>query len=178
MGTIREHPKVLAVMAVFSSSEQAIAWGLAQAEANWGPLALKSELFSFEETQYYESAMGKPLQKQLLAFERRFLPDELPQRKRQTNAWEAAYATEHPSDVTRPLNLDPGYLTEAKLILATTKDRDHRIYLADGVFAECTLYFHRGAWRNRDWTYPDYQKPEYHQFFEQARRYYREQEAS
>ena len=30
----------------------------------------------------------------------------------------------------RPLNLDPGYLTPAKLVLASTKDHAHRIYLS------------------------------------------------
>jgi hypothetical protein len=49
----------------------------------------------------------------------------------------------------RPLNLDPGYLTEAKLVLATTKDRNHRLYLDRGIFAEVTLCYQRGGsgWR-------------------------------
>ena len=70
--------------------------------------------------------------------------------------------------------IDPGYVTEAKLILASTKDRDHRIYLDRGVFAENTLFYHAGAWKKRPWTYPDYQRADYHQFLTRCRDYYRQ----
>ena len=59
-------------------------------------------------------------------------PAELPLLKRRSNDWETEYRDSHPHPEARPLNLDPGYLTEAKLVLATTKDRDHRIYLSQG----------------------------------------------
>ena len=75
--------------------------------------------------------------------------------------------------LSQKLGFDPGYLTEAKLILASTKDRDHRIYLDRGIFAENTLYFHAGSWQKRPWTYPDYQRADYHQFLLRCREYYR-----
>jgi hypothetical protein len=75
--------------------------------------------------------------------------------------------------VARPLNLDPGYLTEAKLVLASTKDHAHRIYLSQGIYAEVTLSFRRGHWRHHDWTYPDYRRDDYHAFFTQCRDYFR-----
>ena len=74
-------------------------------------------------------------------------------------------------EVERPLNLDPGYLSEAKLVLATTKDRDHRIYLGQGIFAECTLYFHKQQWQPRDWTYPDFCSTPYRSFLAECRDY-------
>jgi hypothetical protein len=97
----------------------------------------------------------------------------LPARKHQTNAWEDEYRSSHSHPELRPLNLDPGYVTEAKLVLATTKDRDHRLYLADGIFGEVTLFFRQGAWQSRPWTYPDYQRAEYHQFLTQCREFLR-----
>ena len=75
--------------------------------------------------------------------------------------------------VARPLNLDPGYLTEAKLVLASTKDHAHRIYLSQGIYAEVTLSYRRGRWRHHDWTYPDYQRGDYQAFFDQCRDYFR-----
>jgi hypothetical protein len=57
--------------------------------------------------------------------------------------------------------------------LASTKDRDHRIYLDRGIYAENTLFFHRGAWQPRRWTYPDYRRADYHQFFMDCRKYLR-----
>ena len=100
-------------------------------------------------------------------------PASLPDLKRHTNMWEEEYARQHAGGVPRPVNLDPGYVTQAKLILASTKDRDHRIYLGRGIFAENTLFFASGAWKTRPWTYPDYQRADYHQFLTRCRDYYR-----
>jgi hypothetical protein len=71
-------------------------------------------------------------------------PGRLAEIKRLTNEWEAEYAALEIHPEPRPLNLDPGYITAAKLVLASTKDQGHRIYLRDGIFAEVTLRFVRG----------------------------------
>jgi hypothetical protein len=92
----------------------------------------------------------------------------------QANAWEEEYRASAEHSESRPLNIDPGYLTEAKLVLASTKDRDHRIYLSQGIFAEVTLHFARGGWQARPWTYPDYQRADYHAFFTTCRDYLRQ----
>jgi hypothetical protein len=67
------------------------------------------------------------------------------------------------------VNADPGYLTGAKLVLASTKDFAHRIYLRRGIFAEITLSFRAGAWQAHPWTFPDYRSGLYHAFLRQAR---------
>ena len=56
-----------------------------------------------------------------------------------------------------------------KVVLASTKDRAHRIYLRDGIFAEECLYYHSHAWQGRPWTYPDYLRHEYHLFLLEVR---------
>lgn len=173
MGQIRGPRPALLIMAVFSRYEPALAWSQARAEEAWGPLALRSDVFHFDETPYYEKTMGPGLRKQLLAFGDLIDPGQLPSIKLTTNRWEVEFAEAHQFPEQRPLNLDPGYLTEAKLVLATTKDRDHRLYLAEGIFAEVTLYFHAGKWRERPWTYPDYQRQAYHDFFSRCRQFLR-----
>ena len=70
---------------------------------------------------------------------------------------------------TSPLNLDPGYVTLAKLVLASTKDHAHRIYLADCIYAEVTLSYRGGAWQPFEWTYPDYRRADFHVFFTRCR---------
>jgi hypothetical protein len=174
---IQPHRPVLLILAAFSRYSEALAWGRQTAEAAWGPVALHSERFDHRETSYYEATMGPDLQKTFFAFERLIDPAQLVACKEASNDWETAYQKlgRHPE--LRPLNLDPGYLTEAKLVLATTKDRDHRLYLDRGIYAENTLFFHRGAWQPRPWTYPDYQRPDYHQFFLQCRDYLRQKYA-
>jgi len=178
MAAIQPHRPVLLVLAAFSRYPEAIVWGCQRAEGNWGPVALQSDLFDHRETDYYEAAMGPNLKKTFFAFERFVDPAQLVAFKEASNQWEADYQSlgHHPEP--RPLNLDPGYLTEAKLVLATTKDRDHRLYLDRGIYAENTLFFQRGAWQPRPWTYPDYQRADYHQFFLRCRDYLRQKYAA
>ncbi len=89
--------------------------------------------------------------------------------KCRTNEWEVEYAKQADHSEARPLNLDPGYLTLAKLLLASTKDHAHRIYLERGIYAEVTLNYRRRDWRSLDWTYPDYCREDYHEFFSRCR---------
>lgn len=174
MGEVVPHRPVLLIVGAFSRYEAALEWGRATAEQAWGPVALASETFDHNETNYYARSMGPELKKVFWAFERLIDPALLVECKLQTNAWEDEYRQLATHAEPRPLNLDPGYLTEAKLVLASTKDRDHRLYLDRGIYAEGTIYFSRGAWQIRPWTYPDYQRADYHQFFTRCRNYLRE----
>jgi len=173
MALASPHGPVLLILAAFSRYPAAIEWAKQRAEAAWGPIALQSELFDHRETSYYEATMGADLKKTFFAFGSLVDPAGLVEWKEMSNQWEVDYQRLGKHLEPRPLNLDPGYLTEAKLILASTKDRDHRIYLGRGIYAENTLYFTRGAWQPRPWTYPDYQRADYHQFFEQCREFLR-----
>lgn len=165
MAAVAAHPPVLRLLAAFSRHGAALDWARQTAEAAWGPVVLASERFEHRETTYYEATMGRELLKQFFAFEQLADPADLAAWKETSNRWEDEYRQLGRHAEPRPLNLDPGYLTEAKLILASTKDRDHRIYLARGIYAENTLYFHHGAWQPRPWTYPDYRRADYHTYF-------------
>ena len=90
------------------------------------------------------------MRKNFLAFAEPFDPGMLADVKRLTNDWEEQYAAsggeengeqnvDETERVSRPLNLDPGYVAERKLVLASVKDHAHRIYLRDGIYAEVTL---------------------------------------
>ncbi|MCH2126065.1 MAG: DUF4416 family protein [Pirellulaceae bacterium] len=174
MGNASPHRPVLLCMAVFSRHRAALDWAQEEAEKLWGNVWRSSDVFEFDQTAFYQASMGPGLKKTLLAFEALIDPAELVEIKQATNALESRLAASQKYPEARPVNLDPGYLTEAKLILASTKDRDHRIYLAEGIFAEGTLFFHKGEWKSRPWTYPDYKQPGYHQFFNCCRAYLRE----
>ena len=98
-----------------------------------------------------------------------------------TNQVEAAFAAEArpagrpPHAPQRPLNLDPGYVTESKLVLASTKDFAHRVYLGDGIYAEVTLTYAGGRWRPHEHTFPDYASGAYDSFLARAREALRRQ---
>jgi len=174
MGQIRPARPALLLFAAFSRHEEALTWGRERAEQRFGPIALASEPFAFRETDYYEATMGADLLKCFWALEPPIDPAVLPDIKHQANRWEEEYAAEGRHNEPRPLNLDPGYLTEAKLVLASTKDHAHRVYLRDGVYAEVTLHYQHGGWRHREWTFPDYRRADYHRFFDECREHLRD----
>ena len=169
MGEIHASAPALLIFAASSRHEAALDWARDRSAGAYGRIALSSPAFGFTETDYYTATMGSGLKKQFFAFERLIDPAELAAIKRQTNDWEAQYAAlgRHPEP--RPLNLDPGYLTAAKLVLASTKDHAHRIYLRDGIFAEVTLTFRQRKWQRHEWTYPDYRRDDYQRFFVECR---------
>ena len=117
MGEIVKPTPVLLLIAVSSRHDAALAWAEARAVKQFGPLALESEAFDFTETDYYASTMGSDLKKQFFTFERLIDPAELASIKCLTNEWELNYAGVGGHEEPRPLNLDPGYLTLAKLVL-------------------------------------------------------------
>lgn len=173
MGDVSGPQSALLVLAAFSRYRAALAWGKERAQAAWGPMVLESERFAFDATDYYEPTMGAGIEKCFFAFERLLDPGELADIKLQTNAWELEYAGTGAHAESRPLNLDPGYLTPAKLVLASTKDHAHRVYLSRGIYAEVTLFYKDRAWQSRDWTFADYRRADYQQFFSQCREYLR-----
>lgn len=165
MGCATLHPPVLLIMAVTSRYDAALDWAAERASRSWGGLADRSAAFEFNETDYYLATMGSGLRKQFLAFEQPLDPADLPGVKLETGRWEQEYAQLAGHPEPRPLNLDPGYLTAAKLVLASTKDHSHRLYLGEGIFAEVTLYYRLGRWQHREWTYPDYRRADFQEFF-------------
>lgn len=169
MGDTHAHPPVLLLVAVITRYPEALAWARAKCEAQWGPPALESPSFDFVETNYYEATMGPGLGKTFLTFTANYDPGELAATKHLTNAWEAEYAAAAGHPEPRPLNLDPGYITPAKLVLASTKDHAHRIYLGQGMYAEITLFYKHKAWRSHEYTFPDYKRADYHAFFTACR---------
>src|SRR5262245_16596881 len=143
-----------------------------QLEAAYGRIDLETEPSPFVATHYYEREMGPALQRLFWSFEALIAPDALTGIKCETNAMERTFALADGQGWRRRVNLDPGYVDLAKLVLATTKDRQHRLYLGQGIYAEVTLRYTGGRFVPWEWTYPDYQTPDYLAFFDTVRRRY------
>ena len=174
MGEPTLHTPVLPILAAFSRYDEALAWARRRFAQMWGPVGLESEPFAFDQTDYYAATMGPGLRKVFLAAAEPVDPSGLVDWKLATNAWEAEYAagvSAAPGGEPRPLNLDPGYLTLGKLVLASTKDFAHRVYLGRGIYAEITLFYRRHRWEHHEWTFADYRQPGYHEFFTRCRDY-------
>jgi hypothetical protein len=131
----------------------------------FGPVDFSYGPVSFIFTDYYAAEMGAGLVKRYMTFERPIDPGALPEIKHYANGIEAGGA----HDGRRVINLDPGYMTNSKLVLASTKDFFHRLYLSNGIHGEITLAFRKGAWCWFSWTYPDYREPGFLSFLTRAR---------
>jgi hypothetical protein len=106
--------------------------------------------------------------RRIWAFERLVDPGTLAAIKLRTNELEMQWAEVD----KRKVNLDCGYVSMAKLVLATTKNHGHRIYLGNGIYAEVTLRYRDGVFQPWPWTYPDYATPQYCALFDEIRRIY------
>lgn len=178
MGTIQPPPRALRLIAISSRYPEALTWARERIEGELGPHSLVSDPFVYDDTDYYEREMGAGLFKQFVASDGVVDPGELAGLKHLTNGWEEEYIAlaRHPEP--RPLNLDPGYISESKLVLASTKNHWHRVYLSQGIFAEVTLVWsRREGWKAQEWTYPDYRRGDYQAFFVRCREWLRGQSA-
>lgn len=171
MGVAKQPEPVKLIASVFAGQPALLATVRRQLETAFGPVDYQSEQLSFEHTDYYRPEFGPDLVRVILAFERLVDPGDLAAIKRQTNDLEA----ESSVGDRRQVNIDPGYVSLSKLVLATTKNHAHRIYLSDGIYAEVTLHYRDGAFRGYPWTYPDYASPDYCALFQKIRDLYRRQ---
>ncbi len=173
MGTIIEQFPVKAIIGVLTAAPSILPAVYHQLTDNFGNIDYTSELLPFTSTNYYEAEMGKNIHRQFISFENLIDPGTLAHKKLYTNQVEQTYLAE---DTTRRrVNLDVGYICLAKLVLASTKDHAHRIYLRDGVYAEITLRYYQKTFQPWEWTYPDYRLPTYIKIFNHIRTIYREQ---
>lgn len=139
----------------------------------FGAVDFETEEFSFTEefSSYYDEELGGEAKRRILSFERLVDPEEQADIKTFTNSVEAEFSI----DGNRKVNLDPGFLSHGRLLLATTKKTGFRIPLKDGIYTELTLFYARGAWQKLPWTYRDYQSERVQSFLTTVRRRYLEQ---
>ncbi len=166
---------VLRFAGLLAGNEEELAaarWELTQ----WyGDIDDASPTIPFSFTDYYTDQMGKTLLRQWVRFQSLFAPEHLAKCKLETNMAETLLARQFQRGVPRPVNIDPGYVHRYKVVLATTKDHSHRIYLSEGIYAEVTLHWSQNKWTPWPWTYADYQSDTAAKFFESARTAYLEQ---
>jgi len=172
MGSIRGFNPVKLFVGVLVSERSLLGQVEARLASEFGAIDHRSDIIPFDFTDYYTKEMGDTLTRQFFSFESLIAGEQLPQLKLKTNSLEERFAL---PNVSRPVNLDPGYIEHAKVVLASTKNFYHRIYLRDGIFAEVTMHFKNNTFQFFPWTYPDYQSRDYLEFFFKLRHIYRGQ---
>jgi hypothetical protein len=135
----------------------------------FGQLDYESEVFDFDHTEYYRSEMGERLIRKFISFEQLIDPGKLADTKLKTIEIEKKFADRLEDEYRRNINIDPGYMELSKVVLASTKNYSHRIYIGKGIFAEVTLIRKDNKFKFLPWTYPDYANPITLDFFENMR---------
>lgn len=128
----------------------------------WGEPERISHFIPFTWTNYYED-ISPELDRCFFSYPGLYNMSELPDWKILTCRLEKATGT------TRRINLDPGTIDGARLLLASTKGHAHRIYLRDGIFAEVTLCRRKGKWESFFYTFPDFKSGAYFEWLETVR---------
>ena len=175
MGIITMPEPVKAVIGVLTAEPCLLSTVYSELTQRLGPIDFTSELLPFTSTNYYAAEMGPDIYRQFISFERLIDAGTLAEMKLFTNTVEQNFAIKKLDGDARRVNLDAGYLCFAKLVLASTKDHAHRIYLRDGIYAEITLRFYRKTFQPWEWSYPDYRLPTYIAIFNKIREIYRNQ---
>ena len=135
----------------------------------FGKIDFSSEVWPFDQTDYYKEQTGPRILRQFVSIKVLIDPGILAKIKHQTNKLEQKLAKKLALPLTRPVNLDPGIIEPSKLILATTKNYSHRIYIGKKMYAEVTLIFYKGSWQPQAYTFPDYRQQCYFDFFDKVR---------
>ncbi len=170
MGQVQEVEPVKFIVGLLAISQEILAEAGELVARELGTVELASAVWPFKSTKYYGKEMSERLLRQFVSLAEPGDPADIVKFKLICNSAELADARERGRGRRRAINLDPGYITPAKLVLASTKDYSHRVYLGRGIYAEVTLQYEGGSWRSFPWSYPDYRGPSYHEFFSQVRK--------
>jgi len=137
----------------------------------YGPVDYQSEIVPWTNSDFYQEEMGAGILRKFIFFENVMDPGDLSAIKINTTRIEKNFAVQAENRVRRRINLDPGYVTEAKVVLATTKDYSHRLYIGKGIYAEVTLRYGNKdrSFTPFDHTYLDYGSEPYIAMFNKAR---------
>jgi hypothetical protein len=172
MGTIKTSASVKLICGFIFCDQDVLQYAVERLQVRLGPIDVHSDIFPFTHTDYYSREMGSRLNRLFVAFQRLIRCEQLPEIKILTNGLEENLALSSARGLKRRINIDPGYLEASKLVLASTKNFSHRIYLGRGIYGEVTLQYRANNFQPLPWTYPDYQDPLVFDFLKRTRRTY------
>ena len=175
MGILRDPKPAKYFVGLLSSDVELLSSVETDLTAIFGAIDARSEILPWNLTKFYESEMGAGLLRRFVSFSQLDSPGNLARIKLQTQDVEHQYRSAGPRRTGRRVNIDPGYLDVGKVVLASTKNAGHRIFLQSGIYAEATLLYYDGAFQACPYTYPDYLWVETLSFLSSVRSAYLEQ---
>ena len=152
MGKIGQAPKVKLFFGILSADEKITEQALKLLKNKFGDIDFTSETINFDYSSYYTAEMGPEIKRFWISAEKLVSAGELADIKIFANEIEDSFA----QNGKRKINIDPGYVTPHNVILASTKNFSHRIYLEKGIYGEVTTIYTKGDYIKLPWSYPDY----------------------
>ena len=171
MPALHEPAPVMVIAAVLTPSAAPANAVFARLAEQFGKCLFESSAYPFTATDYYANEMGEQLVRRLVAFERPAARDALPEMKRFTIGIESATALQG----NRRVNIDIGYIDYHKVVLASTKEGPHKLYLGKGIWGDITLLYRNGSFEPLPWTFPDFRSGMYNEALCAIRQLYKKQ---
>jgi len=168
MGKPVRHIPVKLIIGLFSSHPDCFSAATRILKNKFGKTDSETSFWDFSCTAYYEKEFGKNLKRKFLSFGKLIAPSQLYKLKLYTNRIENKFSEKS----ARKINIDPGYVSLTQLVLFTTKNRSHRIYCDEGIYADIELAFVENSFRALEMTYPDYRDEKCIDFFNSVRKKY------
>lgn len=169
MGEIKQPKPVNLFAGIIYKNEETLIEALKTLEEKIGLIEDRTHKMAFDHTRYYEKEMGSMLNRIFILFSHLIQRESLVGIKLLTNEIEKDF-----SDTgKRLINIDPGYISLENVVLATTKNYTHRIYLASGIYGDLTLVYKKGTYTPLEWTYPDYASKNIIEIFNNWRNLYK-----
>ncbi|MFH1594156.1 MAG: DUF4416 family protein [Candidatus Omnitrophota bacterium] len=171
MGSPVKHIPVKLIVGLISNRPSSFVFTKRHLERRFGRVDMEMEAVDFSFTRYYDEEFGVKLKRRFLSFEKPIMLEGNHKIKLFTGVLEERQSVKG----ARVINIDPGYISPSKLVLFTTKDRSHRVYIDKGIYAELELMFSKGSFRPLEWTFMDFRQACYVEYFNSVREIYLEQ---
>jgi len=128
---------------------------------DFGDIVRQSKEYWFDFTDYYKEEFGSSLKKTIIIFDNKIEKKDLVEIKIICSQIEDDYS----EDKKRKINIDPGYINEKGVVLASFKSKDFKEDLDDGVFAHKVLEFENGSIKDFQHTFDDFKSTMIKDFF-------------
>jgi len=153
VGIVKAFEPALLFIGTLYSDAAVLDWTKKTIGKSFGEVLFLSSSSQWDYSRYYKEELGWPIFRRFIFFSDLIDPGDIADIKLKTNEIENDFSI----DGKRRINLDPGYLTLSKVVLASTKNYSHRIYLGKGIYGEVTLIYKDGKYSPHLFTYRDYQ---------------------
>jgi hypothetical protein len=157
MASILPPPPVKLFAAVLFVNKICLDQALKLLAEKWGKIDFEGNDHIFDVTDYYNSEMGVPQFRRIIAFENMADPSVLVSMKLACNEIEHVLS----ENGKRQVNCDAGYLDHNKVVLASAKEAGQKIYLGRGIYADFAGRYKDGNYRPFEWSFPDFKDGRY-----------------